>query len=201
MADEALKRFVKSYSPGQVIFSEGEEGEEMYIIQSGKVRVSKNFAGRPHVLAVLHKGDFFGEMAIVSRFKRTATVTALEAVELLVFDREGLVNMITKNARIGLSIIDGLCRRLQNSNFNIQQLVKKDEAGLIALYLHQLFQALPAGKSTLDLRQTLDEISLNLEIPRESIAAVIERLVAQGVLGVEGYDVSLKKPAELYAPS
>src|SRR5512147_2106713 len=98
MADELLQRFTKSYSPGSVIFREGEEGEEMYIIQKGKVRVSKDFSGKPHVVSILEKGDFFGEMAIVDRIRRTATVTAIDSVELLAFDREGLVNMITKNA-------------------------------------------------------------------------------------------------------
>ena len=55
----------------------------MAIIQRGKVRVSKDFSGKPHVIAVLEKGEFFGEMAIVSRLHRTATVTAIDEVEAL----------------------------------------------------------------------------------------------------------------------
>jgi len=89
MPDDSMKRFVRSYTPGAVICAEGDDGEEMYIIQKGKVRVSKRFAGKANVISVLEKGDFFGEMAIVNRIKRTATVTAIDAVELLVFDREG----------------------------------------------------------------------------------------------------------------
>ncbi|MGD0626609.1 MAG: cyclic nucleotide-binding domain-containing protein, partial [Thermodesulfobacteriota bacterium] len=59
-------------------------------IQKGKVRVSKSMTGRPHVMAILEKGDFFGEMALVNRIKRTATVTAIYSVELLAFDRRHL---------------------------------------------------------------------------------------------------------------
>jgi len=101
-----LQRFSKSYAPGATICREGEEADEIYIIHKGKVRVSKVFADKVHVVSVLEKGDFFGETAIVNRTRRTATVTALDAVELLVFDREGLQNMIARIARFALSIMD-----------------------------------------------------------------------------------------------
>ena len=145
MPDELLQRFSRTYAPGAVICREGEEGDEMYIIQAGKVRVSKRFAGKTHVISVLEKGDFFGEMAIVNRIQRTATVTAIDDVELLVFDREGLQNMIARNTRIALTIIDKLCRRLQNAHLKIQHLVKRDAEGLIALHLSSLYQELPSG--------------------------------------------------------
>jgi CRP-like cAMP-binding protein len=199
MADELLQRFTKSFPQGTVIFSEGEEGEEMYIIQKGKVRVWKSFGGRPHVVAILEKGDFFGEMALVNRIKRTATVTAIDSVELLAFDREGLVNMITKNARIGFSIIDKLCRRLQNANLKIQHLVKRDRKGLIALHLQNLFQELPGGLRTVPYLATLDDISLSLELPREDVEGVLESLRGSGAIDRKGDTLELVDPAKLAA--
>jgi CRP/FNR family transcriptional regulator, cyclic AMP receptor protein len=199
MADELLQRFTKSYAPGAVIFREGEEGEEMYIIQKGKVRVSKSFAGKPHVLSILDKGEFFGEMAIVNRIRRTATVTAIDAVELLAFDREGLLNMITKNARIGLSIIDRLCRRLQNAHLKIQHLVKRDQAGLIALHLLNLFQELTAGEKAMPFGRALDDVSLSLELPREEVELFLSRLHEEGVLRRSGESLELLDPARLAA--
>jgi CRP/FNR family cyclic AMP-dependent transcriptional regulator len=198
MPDEPLLRFSKSYPPGAVIFREGDEGSEMYILQKGKVRVSKSFAGKLHVIAVLQKGDFFGEMAIVNLIKRTATVTAIEAVEVLAFDREGLVNMITKNARIGLSIIDKLCRRLQMANLNVQHLVKKDEMGLIALHLHHLFQALPDAETALPYQETLDDISLDLELPRENVEAVLQRIATAGIIKRAGDAIELVEREKLF---
>jgi CRP-like cAMP-binding protein len=191
MPDEVLQRFSRSYAPGSVICREGEEGEEMYIIQRGKVRVSKRFAGKTHVISVLEKGDFFGEMAIVNRIQRTATVTAIEEVELLVFDREGLQNMITRNARIALTIIDKLCRRLQNANLKIQHLVKKDARGLIALHLHSLFQELPADCAGLPFQKCLEEVSLSLELPMDEVRAVLDGFAAEGVLAHGGDVLSL----------
>jgi CRP/FNR family transcriptional regulator, cyclic AMP receptor protein len=185
MSDENLQKFVKAYAPGAVICREGEEGEEMYIIQKGKVRVSKDFAGRPHLISVLEKGDFFGEMALVSRIRRSATVTAIDAVELLVFNREGLLNTITRNARIALTIIDKLCRRLQAAHQKIQHLVKRDARGLIALHLLQALQQVPGGQSALPFKTTLEEISLAFEMPRDEVRKVIDGLAADGMLTLE----------------
>ena len=191
MPDELLQRFTKSYAPGAVICGEGEEGEEMYIIQKGKVRVSKRFADKVHVVSILEKGDFFGETAIVNRTRRTATVTAVDAVELLVFDREGLQNMITRNARIALSIIDKLCRRLQNAHLQIQHLVKRDAKGQVALHLRYLFQELPAGQSTVPFQSTLDDVSLAFETPMEDVRKVFAVLRDEGILGITEETIAL----------
>jgi len=198
MPDELLQRFTRTYDPGAPICREGEEGEEMYIIQSGKVRVSKEFAGRTHVISVLEKGDFFGEMAIVNRIQRTATVTAIDRVELLVFDREGLQNMIARNAKIALNIIDKLCRRLQNAHLKIQHLVKRDAEGLIALHLRSVFQELSGGQDSVPYQKCLEDVSLSLELPMEEVRSVLQGLETAGVLKAEGETLRLADREKLY---
>jgi len=195
--DDPLQKFAKTYAAGTVVFREGDSGDEMYIIQRGKVRVSKDFAGKPHVLAVLEKGEFFGEMAIVSRLRRTATVTAIDEVEALAFDRDGLLAMITRNPRIGLSIIDHLCRRLQTAHRKVQHLVRRDRPCLIALHLQQLFQELPRGAASLALQAALDDASLAFELPPEEVRTTVERLVADGILAIEGGELRLVDAARL----
>ena len=198
MPDELLQRFSRTYPPGDAICREGEEGSEMYIIQKGKVRVSKRFAGKTHVVSVLEKGDFFGEMAIVSRIQRTATVTAIDAVELLVFDREGLQNMIARNARIALTIIDKLCRRLQNAHVKIQHLVKRDARGLIALHLQSLYQELPGNEGSLPFQKCLEDVSLSLELPMDDVRGVLGEMQAEGMLAMEGDMLRLADREKLY---
>lgn len=72
------------FGPDQVIFEEGDYGEEMYIIKRGKVQVLRDFA----VLAELEDHAFFGEMALVSEEPRNASVRALTEVEALVLKKE-----------------------------------------------------------------------------------------------------------------
>ena len=198
MPDEPLQRFSREYAPGAVICREGEEGEEMYIIQKGKVRVSKRFAGKTHVVSILEKGDFFGEMAIVNRIQRTATVTAIDQVELLVFNREGLQNLIARNALIALNIIDKLCRRLQNAHMKIQHLVKKDAQGLIALHLRYLFQELPSGLGAVPFQKCLEDVSLSLELPMDAVRSVLSNLQADGILSVDSDSLLLVNREKLF---
>jgi CRP/FNR family cyclic AMP-dependent transcriptional regulator len=197
VADDPLQKFATTYAPGSVVFREGDAGDEMYIIQRGKVRVSKDFSGKPHLIAVLEKGEFFGEMAIASRLRRTATVTAIDEVEVLAFDRDGLLAMITRNPRIGLSIIDRLCRRLQAAHRKVQHLVQRDRAGLIALHLQQLFQELPRDASSLPLEATLDDASLAFELPLAEVRTVVERFAADGILAIEADRIRLADAGQL----
>jgi CRP/FNR family transcriptional regulator, cyclic AMP receptor protein len=189
--DDPLQKFAKTYAPGTVVFREGDTGDEMYIIQRGKVRVSKDFSGKPHVIAVLDKGEFFGEMAIVSQLARTATVTAIDEVEALAFDRDGLLKMITRNPRIGLSIIDRLCRRLQAAHLKVQHLVQRDRAGLIALHLHHLFQEIGGGVPSLLLAAALDDASLAFELPLEEVRKTVEGFAAAGIVAIEAERIRL----------
>jgi CRP/FNR family cyclic AMP-dependent transcriptional regulator len=197
--DDPLQKFAKTYAPGTVVFREGETGDEMFIIQRGKVRVSKDFSGKAHVIAVLGKGEFFGEMAIASRLHRTATVTAIDEVEALAFDRDGLLAMITRNPRIGLSIIDRLCRRLQAAHRKVQHLVQRDRAGLIALHLQQLFQELPQGAGSLPLTAALDDASLAFELPLVEVRTTVEGIAAAGILAIEADRLRLVDAARLAA--
>jgi len=118
-------------------------------------------------------------------------VTAIDDVELLVFDREGLQNMIARNTRIALTIIDKLCRRLQNAHLKIQHLVKKDAEGLIALHLRSVYQELPSGQSSVPYQKCLEEMSLSLELPMEEVRKSLEDLQRAGILGMEGDGLQL----------
>ena len=66
-------KFLTHFEQGHVLFHEGDEGEDMYIIQSGSVAIKKRVKDGETTLAVLEKGDFFGEMAILERLPRSAT--------------------------------------------------------------------------------------------------------------------------------
>ncbi len=198
MPDELLQRFSRTYPPGAVICREGEEGTEMYIIQKGKVRVSKRFAGKTNVVSVLEKGDFFGEMAIVNRIQRTATVTAIDTVELLVFDREGLQNMIARNVRIAMTIIDKLCRRLQQAHLKILHLVKRDARGLIALHLQSLYKELPGDETALPFQKCLEDVSFSLELPMEAVRGVLEQMRDEGMIAIDGDVMRLSDRDKLY---
>jgi CRP/FNR family cyclic AMP-dependent transcriptional regulator len=178
-------KFGRHVDAGKVIFQEGEEGDQMYIIQAGKVRVSRLISGKEHVLAILEKGDFFGEMAIVNKVRRSATVTAIDEVDLLAFNREGFLSMINKNAKIALHMIDKLCRRLQNANIHIKHLARKNARGLVALNLLYTFQGAGEEQGELVYNRTVEEFSRNLELSMDQVEEYLQGFQRLGIVGLE----------------
>jgi len=198
MADNTLfDKYGLIMDSGKIIFKENEIGDKMYIIQEGNVRISREIGGKEHILAVLSKGDFFGEMAIVTQVARTATATAVGKVKLLSFDREGFISMIEKNARIALNIIDKLCRRLQQANLQIKHLVKKNEKGLVTLNLYYIFSENGMEQASLDLHKTTRDLALLLELPIENVTADIENLKKEGIISVSGSILTLQNKEKL----
>ena len=190
-------KFGNTVEAGRIIFREGEEGDQMYIIQGGRVKIARDIGGKEHILAILGKGDFFGEMAIVNRVRRTATAVAIDRVELLAFNRDGFQNMIKKNAQIALNIIDKLCRRLQNANLQIQHLARKDARGMVAINLRYAFQGAGAADPSLPYDRTVEEIARNLELSIETVKGYFDELGGKGILLLEGNSLRLREAGKL----
>ena len=185
MADVTLfEKFGKNAINDETIFKEGENGDQMYIIQEGSVKISRIIGNGEHILDVLKKGDFFGEMAIVSRIKRTASATAIGNVQLLAFNRDGFVQMIEKNPKIGLNIIDKLCKRLEHANSQIKRLVKKDIKSLIAMNLYFLIQGKGVDINNLNYDRTTDNIAQNMELPIKLVQEKFLDFESEGIIAI-----------------
>ena len=94
---------------GQVLFREGDQGEEMFLVREGTILVSKAVTGRvEQVLARFGPGDFFGEMSLFDRSPRSATIQAETEAVLLALDRENLNRLIEVNPRAAAAFFHGL---------------------------------------------------------------------------------------------
>lgn len=92
---------VRAASPGEVIFSEGSMGKPfMYVIKEGSVEISITRGERKVVLSTLGRGQFFGEMALLSTEPRSATAKALSYCEFQVIEAEALERLIDKSSPI-----------------------------------------------------------------------------------------------------
>jgi CRP-like cAMP-binding protein len=100
-----FERFGENYAAGHVLFREGDGGTHMYVIQSGRVQLTRKVRGREAHLATLPPGEFFGEMAIINKQPRSATATVIEEAHLLVLDARTFEAMIRGNAEIAIRMI------------------------------------------------------------------------------------------------
>ena len=79
--------YSKRFEAGEVIFRSGDDARDAYIIESGKVAVSDSVDGKNIQIAELGAGEIFGEMSMIDDAPRSATVTAIEATEVIVIQR------------------------------------------------------------------------------------------------------------------
>ncbi len=199
MAGTSLfEQYGQRFAPGEPIFDEGENGTLMFIVVSGTVSITKRISGRQVELAQLERGEFFGEMAIVSWVKRTASARAVDDVELLAFDRQDFLGLISKNSRIAMNVIDKLCRRLQGANDRIDTMVNANFKRMIALNLYVRALERP-DETAMPREQLVAEVSGNLGIDRDSVDTVLKQFGAAGILREDEDTVSLDDRAALRA--
>lgn len=187
---------------GKVIFKEGETGDTMYIIQQGRVKITKRVADVEKILMVLGKGEFFGEMSLIRQTKRTATATAVDNCELLAFNRNGFLSMISKNSNIAMNIIETLCLRLEKADNQIRDLAKRDMKSLVISALNDLRRAAKSSadgqiSQRLKYQEAVKNIAEQINSTEREVESVIERLIASGFLSSDQTLLTILKPDEL----
>jgi CRP-like cAMP-binding protein len=106
----------KEYQGGEIIVRQGEEGKCMYVILDGRVEVLSETDGKLVRLAVLEKGDFFGEMAIFQREVRSATVRTMTYTHLLTIDKKTFLRRIEEDPSLAFRIVETLSHRIHKVN-------------------------------------------------------------------------------------
>jgi hypothetical protein len=114
------------YESGEVIIRENDQGETAYIIESGRVEVTKNLQGKNIHLTYLYPGETFGEMSIIEDRPRSATVTAADDTEVRVIPREQFLETLTSNPDVALKLLKTVFERLREANAIIAQSQKDD---------------------------------------------------------------------------
>jgi len=125
LTDEELKFIYKMFgrkilSPGEALFFEGEVGDNFYIIESGTISICIEIKGvGVEEVASLHKGDFFGEMALIEDVPRSASAVGRDKVSLLYLNRADFLKLIEENITVANKILKALvlvfCERLRDS--------------------------------------------------------------------------------------
>jgi CRP-like cAMP-binding protein len=121
------------YERGTIVFHQGDPGDTMYVVQSGAVEVSRLQGDRDVVLAVLERGDFFGEMALLDDHPRSATVTAIRRTRLLPLTRTSLLERVRQDPGVALHLLKALSHRIEQTDRLLRNLVEGDETLRTAL--------------------------------------------------------------------
>ena len=115
----------EEYKEGETIFSEGDEGDRLFVILSGAVRISKNIPGMgEEALSVLRVGNYFGEMSLIDNATRSADARTHEDSSLMTLSKKDLETLMDEKKDIGYKIlskfVETLSQRLRDTNDKIR---------------------------------------------------------------------------------
>ena len=113
------------YEDGKVIFEEDSIGKDVYIIESGKVEITKRINGRNVTILILGKGDLFGENAMFINIPRSVTATAIGRTLLISLTMEELIYRMQNNLNFAIELLQSLVTRLHNTDSTLKTLLSK----------------------------------------------------------------------------
>lgn len=177
---------------GQVVLSEGARGNDVFLIVSGHVQVSRfSRHGREVILAQMGPGEIFGEMAAMASRARTATVTALEISRLAMMGGGDFNLMLAEEPRMELWLARLLVRRVEELNERVFELSTKQVAARVQSELLRLAAATPeasAGRDMVSIAQlpTHADLAARIGSHREAVSRELSTLAKQGLVRQQG---------------
>lgn len=181
--EKLFERFGRLYPAGTVVFREGDSGQEMFVIQTGKVKIAKNIRGTEKVLDTLEPGEFFGEMALINQKPRSATATVVAEAKLLVLDPGTFDAMIRGNVEIAIRLIRTMAQRLQHAHGHIENLMLSDPLSRVVHFLFSLATDAPKTAEghlvELDRAEIASRVALAAAQVEEALAKLIKGQLIQ----------------------
>jgi CRP-like cAMP-binding protein len=179
----------RKFPRGAVIFEEGSEGEYMYLIREGQVKVTKTSEdGREKILDIFNPGGFFGEMALLERKPRSASVKTLRPSVLLALSRRDFLGLIRENPDLAMELIRELSARLRETDEQIRSLLFERVEGRARRLLRKMARNAIPGRP--DFRSTPpithQQLADWVGTSRETITRVVKDLKDEGWLEQDG---------------
>jgi CRP-like cAMP-binding protein len=175
---------------GSVLFAEGDEGDHLYVIVEGKLKLGTSSGdGRENLLSILGPGEMFGELSLFDPGPRTSTATAVTDAKLLSLGQEKLIPWLATNPNVSLQLLARLAQRLRRTNEAVGDLVFSDVPGRVAKALIDLGERF--GKQSdeglfvhHDLTQ--EELAQLVGASRETVNKALADFAGRGWLKLDG---------------
>ncbi|MDH4044978.1 MAG: Crp/Fnr family transcriptional regulator [Gemmatimonadota bacterium] len=188
----------RSFPKDSVILFEGEPGEALYIVLSGRVKIVYTAEdGREVILSTREKGDFFGETALLDEQPNPAHVIAMQDSELLILRRDEFRRCLTDMPEVSLGLLRHLSRRLRHADDQIRGLVLLDVRGRVARLL--LDMADRADGTNVPKGITHNIMAQMVGASRETVSRTLRELTISGLLAVTGRRIAVADRAGLQA--
>lgn len=191
----------RTFRAGEVIFHRDDPGQVLYMIKEGKVKICRfSPDGQEISLAVLGKGEYFGEFALLDGLPRSADAIAMERVECYSLQRSDFHNAIMKTPKIAIEVMEALTKRLRTTDQMVEDLIFLDVYGRVAKKLLELAEAHGAETDSgvrIDVRLTQQELASMVGASRESVNKVLGYFTEKNFISTDKHRITLHRIADL----
>jgi CRP-like cAMP-binding protein len=194
----ARHAFVRRLGRGQILFSAGEPSEHLFLVRSGRLRVLVTSPrGEELVLSVTGPGETLGELSMLDRQPRSATVEALESVELIAVAGEDVHALLETNPAALRAVALALAAGMRRLSGTAADLVFLDLPRRLAKLL--LSEAMSRADGTIESRLAMNQtgVAARLGVTRQSLNRALSDLAHRGWITIEGTTVRLDDFAAL----
>ena len=192
---QAFERFAVTYEPNEIIFCEFEPGDAFYLIQKGRVQITKIMGEIEKTVDVIQPGEIFGEMAILEEAPRSATAIAVEKVKCLEFNRENFEILMRGNPAIALKLLKLFTKRIYDQRRRFMILTLDDVQARVADVFLMLNEGQPEPPEETDERvfhTTAEDVAHWAGLSPEETRHVLNHFVSQRRLEVMQDRIVLK---------
>ena len=177
---------LRRYGKGQFIFQQGDPGLCLYLVESGKVKITSFSAeGKGLVLNLFGPGDFFGELALLDGEPRSADAVAQEACQLLLLQRDDFMRFLEARPHVAIKLLATVSSRLRHTTQQIEDMVFFDLPARLARTLLELAEAEQTSTEAewvIASRPTQAELAEMVGATRESVNKWLGVYEEQGLI-------------------
>ncbi len=173
VAEGVVKR---RYRRGEIIVEQGRKSNALFILLTGRARVlTADNRGREVILAMLHPGDYVGEMSLIDNEPHSATVRAEVQTDVLVLGRAEFTRCLPENSSLSYAILRGLVARLRNADRQIESLALLDVYGRVARTLLDMAEEM-SGVLVIRNKVSRQDLAKIVGASREMVSRVMKDL-------------------------
>ena len=181
----------KTYTKGELVFQEGDDGSGFFMVVSGRVKVFKTSGdGKELILHFFAAGDHFAEVPAFDGQSFPASALALEATELLFFPRTSFLGLLQQHPTLAVSILAVFARHLRRFAQLIEDLSFKEVPGRLATYLLYLSER-NGSREEVELDLPKSQLAALLGTIPETLSRVFAKLSSDELIAIDGSKIKL----------
>jgi CRP-like cAMP-binding protein len=189
----------RSFRSGEIIFSQGDPGDALHGVVSGRVRISAGASdGKEIFLNIMEPGDTFGEIALLDGGPRTASATAMSPAELVSIRRDDFLGVLEREPRLALELLRLCGERLRWTSGLVEDAALLDASARLAKRLVSLSQSHgQRSKDGIAVRLSQEDLATFLGVSRQVVNQYLQGWKSRGWVGLGRGVITVRNEAAL----